>query len=764
MRYKFFCLLTLFGIILFQCSNNSNYFQTFADNHTVSLWLFDETEYDYTTLADAGLGGYDLRLMPEGHLVPGKFGNCLNLAGGSSHAIAYAGFAGKVVNNHIRRPDGIVSGLWGPTEGPEYLLHALAGDDWTCEFWFNLKEIQGDITIIDMGQGYQPGFSVRLTIDKGFEIINSYSGHRALSPINIMDLTDERWHHVAFVQSGSTVSYFLDGKKLAGIHVTSIPRQSLPDLQKPEDREHEHRDFESMNFEQRRQNRFNITIGHPRQGGNIMYGMMDELRFSNVVRYAKDFDLPSTFARKFGAYGAKPSEPAVPHGLPVLFGGEKTESPLQFGLRKYLFIDDAIVDSADGVHITMNSPTNKQKIDFVPRKSAWRPTAVDMGDMVYLYVPEGYSAGKGRTYLFTSTDGIHFTEHDESPVIDEIPLYGTFFKDTNPDVPDEERFKLTAWVGNRGICLYLSPDGIHWRRNETLMLPLVSGGGAETFYDDQRGEYITFIRRDASFQSETCPGGSRAGVMFKTSEPLKTWPFIPLDHPYFEGWTLPCVTCEGPTIISKKSSGQAYRTRAIKYPWAADTYLAFVWRYPRHLGDDPPRHVDLGVSRDASHWKFFEPTQGWYIPVEDDADPEQISIYGLIRRNNDIWQYTDHGGAHGGDAPRTYYRWTQRLDGFVSLDGTGIVVTRPLVLIGKDIRLVLNSTGSVKIAILDEKGKEIGGFGLADCDLIPNAIDHVVTWAGISDLSKFSNKTIRIKFKMVDTKLFAFEFTGKKIQ
>jgi hypothetical protein len=156
--------------------------------------------------------------------------------------------------------------------------------------------------------------------------------------------------------------------------------------------------------------------------------------------------------------------------------------------------------------------------------------------------------------------------------------------------------------------------------------------------------------------------------------------------------------------------------------------------------------------------------QGWYIPVEDDADPEQISIYGLIRRGNDIWQYTDHGGAHGGDAPRTYYRWTQRLDGFVSLDGTGIVVTKPLVFIGRHVRLAINSEGSVKIAILDENGQEMSGFGLNDCDPIPNAVNHVVNWMGISDLSKFSNKTIRIKFKISHTKLFAFEFTGKKIQ
>lgn len=90
-----------------------DFFPTFADTHTVVLWLFDETDYNYTTLSDAGKGAYDLRLMTKGRLMPGKFGNCLSLSGRFAHAIAYAGFAGKIVNDHIRRADGKISGLWG---------------------------------------------------------------------------------------------------------------------------------------------------------------------------------------------------------------------------------------------------------------------------------------------------------------------------------------------------------------------------------------------------------------------------------------------------------------------------------------------------------------------------------------------------------------------------------------------------------------------------------------------------------------------------
>ena len=752
-----------FFVILSNCIDTNIdkiYFPSFPDKHTIALWLFDESEYNYTTLCDAGEGHYDLRLMPNGHLYPGKYGNCLKLSGGKGHTIAYAGFAGKIVNNHIRKPDGQISGLWGPTEGPERLLNALSMAEWTFEFWLKLYNDNENITIFDMGQGYEPGFSLTLDDSGYFKVISSYSGISAKIILDTDLFKNQLWHHLALSQNGTEINFFFDGNAQSEIQIKTINRQPLPDLQKPENREHEHRNFESMSHEERQKNRFNLAIGHKRTGGDIMSGSVDEMRFSDIVRYTNDFNLLSSFSRKLGAYGAKMSEPVTQSGLPLLFNNHKSGTPLQFGLRKYLFIDYAIIDSSFGVEIRMNQPIEKQQIDFKPKKSAWRPTVIDIENKVYLFVPEGYDSGKGRTFLYTSSDGIHFVEHEDSPVIKGLPLYGTFFENKNPNILPEEKYKLTSWIGNRGINLFFSPDGVHWRRNETLILPLVSGGSAETYYDDQQGRYVLFIRRDTSFRTATCPGGARQCIMFETNEPTKTWPFKRLDPPYYEGWTLPAVTCEGPVIFDETVSGQAYRSRVIKYLWAPDVYLAFVWRYPSDQGDDPARHVDLGISRNGKQWKFFEPTQGWYIPTTDDPDPEQISIYGLIRRGNEIWQYTNHGGPHGGSPPRTYYRWKQRLDGFVSLDGAGIVITKPIVFTGDKVKLLLNSTGSIKVAILDEKGKEYPDYSISKCDKATDSVAHLVTWSGVSDLTEFSGRPIRLKFELSDSKLFAFELAG----
>jgi len=64
----------------------------------------------------------------------------------------------------------------------------------------------------------------------------------------------------------------------------------------------------------------------------------------------------------------------------------------------------------------------------------------------------------------------------------------------------------------------------------------------------------------------------------------KFWPIKKLDNPRrrhtWETFTLPSITFELPIQISPKGDpGQVYRSRAIKYPGAQDTYVAFAWRY-----------------------------------------------------------------------------------------------------------------------------------------------------------------------------------------
>jgi hypothetical protein len=723
----------------------------FPDSDTVGLWLFDEDDYPHTTLTDASeYEKADLCLMDGGHMVAGKYGRALQVSG-SNYAVCYAGFAGKVPEEELREEDGTPSGLWGPTEGSGPLLNGLAGSTWTVELWLKISSAGSSASIIDLGWAYDPGFSLGLS-GSSLVIISNYGGIQATCPTNLATLTNGQWHHVAFTRNGSAVRHFLDGVEQASPAVSSVPVQPIPDLQVPYDREHESRGFETMSYEQRRQNRFNFAVGTDRHAGNSMSCMVDEMRISRVVRYIGNF-APQCFSRNYGPAALPPS---AADGPALLFNPGPVSIPLDFGARKHVFIDTAILDSMSGLQITMNRPYGKQEIgkNFSIDSSGWRPSVFDIDGVVYLAIPEGYGSSQGRTFLATSADGLNFTM--QGTIITEVPFYGSFFKDLNPNVAPEEQYKVNAFVANRGMYFYISPDGVNWRRNETIQLALRSGGEGECFWDDQRGRYASYLKRDSSFDDPECadqPG--RVAVGFWSNEILKSWPFYHLVTPYFEGYPFPSVTCEGPVEFGVTEATQVYRTRAIKYPWAPDVYLAFIWRYP---GDDQPRHVELAVCRDGESWNFFG--TNWYIPLG--AAEEELSLYGLIRRGDEIWQYIDEGGAHGGGAPRTYYRYRQRLDGFVSLDAggtTATATTHPLTFEGQALRLNVKATGSVKVAITNQAGTELPGFALADCDTITaDSTAYQVTWGGTGDVSSLQGQVVRLKFQAQNAKLYAFEF------
>ena len=773
-------------------------FPGFADRHTVGLWLFDETDYPYTTLTDASQYEYDLRLMKGGKLVPGKFGNCLKLTPGLDYAVGYAAWKGMVAFTYMREVSGRPgSGLWGPTVAPQKLLNALAGRDFTCEFWILLMSnpIQ-DVVIIDLGDKYEAGFRVTLkTAAKGFEIENAYAGFRATCPTVLNQIWGRAWHHIAFTYSAGSknLRYFIDGKFQADVPLVPVEKSKVPASVWPEslhhttygifEKEKNPKKPDKINkmakpdFEIRRKNRFNFTLGQSRNGELNFNGNIDELRLSDVMRYTGDFPLPDSFSRNYRKNAPKPS---VPNGPPLLFGAEKKyqpNEPVMLGSRKHVFIDEVMIDRNQGVRLTMNPLANPVSTN-VQVRGGWDIPFFDHDGKIWMVKSPAYGSDVGRYRLMISRDGIDFTAPDLGLIEDEgskhnniilthMPSWGGFFKDTNPNAHPEEKFKASAWVAQRGIYLYVSPDGIHWRRNETCMLPLVSGGGTEMFWDDQQGVYCYYIKRDGSYMTGDFPNYGRSYCFFKTNEVAKAWPFNPVPNPYYEGWAFPAVTGEGITIMGpdlmNPNKEQVFRTRAKKYEWAPDTYVSFLER-----GHFSPQ---LAVSRDAVNWHIFDADEdGHYVPRIKGVGYIQN---GLVRRGDELWQYVNIFGGN-------IIRLTQRLDGFVSLDAgeqPGVIITRPFVFEGEKLTLNIDAgKGSVKVGILNLPGRQITAYGITlsddqeaktvvtgfrvgDCDLITaDSVRHVVTWKGISDVGNLAGQVVRLRIEMQNAKLYAFKF------
>jgi len=773
-------------------AQTADYFPSFADEHTVGLWLFDETDYPYTTLTDASRYEYDLRLMKGGKLVPGKFGGCLKLTPGLDFATGYAAWKGMVGFTYMREVSGRPgSGLWGPTVAPKQLLETLAGRKFTCEFWLMLMSspIQ-EVVLIDLGDKYEPGFALTLKERaSGFVVENAYAGFKAVCPAELKQIWGRAWHHIAFTYSpaSKTLRYFIDGMLQSSVAVAPIDKSVVPPSIWPESLHHTTYDiFKKENrrdvpdFETRRKNRFNFALGHDRRGEHDFNGNLDELRFSDVIRYSGDFAVPASFSRNYGRHAPKPS---VANGPPLLFGRDKTylpNEPVRIGSCKHVFIDDVIIERKQNVRFTVNPPTDAAPTNIRTRGDT---PVFDHDEKVWVVQTPGYGSAKGNIALYISEDGLNFEKpslgiveqdgsRDNNFVLSHVPCWGRFFKDTNPNAGAEERFKFTGWIAQRGIYLYVSPDGIHWRRNETCMLPFVSGGGCETFWDDQRGVYVNLLKRDGSYSTGEDPAYGRSATLFETREVTKAWPIKGVPNPYYEGWPFPAVTGEGITVmgpdIFNANKGQVFRTRTRKYPWAPDMYVAFLARNAR---------TELAVSRDCIHWHIFDrPGDAAYLPRRLEVAGKSVNLDwildGLIRRGGRIWQYVNTAGRR-----TPSLRLLQRLDGFVSLDAgdqTGIVVTKPVVFEGDRLILNINSAGLVRVAITNLPGTEMSeygfgptsglakgqaGFGIANCDPIKaDSVRQVVTWNGGPDVSSLAGKVVRLRFEMQNAKLYAFKF------
>jgi hypothetical protein len=108
-------------------------------------------------------------------------------------------------------------------------------------------------------------------------------------------------------------------------------------------------------------------------------------------------------------------------------------------------------------------------------------------------------------------------------------------------------------------------------------------------------------------------------------------------------------------------------------------------------------------------------------------------------------------------------RFTYRVDGFVSLRGTGqggSLVTKPLVFEGDELQLnvATQDGGSVRVELQNTAGKPLDGFALSDCQpLQGDSIEQAVVWSG-GKLSSLAGKPVRVRFEVNNADIYSFKF------
>lgn len=344
------------------------------------------------------------------------------------------------------------------------------------------------------------------------------------------------------------------------------------------------------------------------------------------------------------------------------------------------------------------------------------------------------------------------------------------FKDHNPNVPEDERYKLI--IRGRpirkpetgGWWVFASRDGIKWK--PLVNRPIIHDNDTQDviFWDDRIRRYVAYFRIWA-------PMRKVGRIEF---DDIKTGEFKA------EGKRSKKYEVVFGSDERDPSNVDFYNPVVVKYEDAEDVYLMFpsaYYHYPEPPEGDYPNDgvldIRFAVSRDGIKWTRLD--RGPYIGLNPEGTWGSKQLYigvGLVKSPNEheIWMYyaaydvTHQWPLKYGRLEGVITRARIRLDGFVAVQSDytgGEFMTPPLRFEGRHLHLNVDTSaiGEIKVGILNERGTPIKGYSVNDCDKINgNYIDVVVSWRGKKDLSVLTGKIVRLHFVMRDAKLYSFQF------
>jgi hypothetical protein len=372
----------------------------------------------------------------------------------------------------------------------------------------------------------------------------------------------------------------------------------------------------------------------------------------------------------------------------------------------------------------------------------------------------------------------------------------------DPLAPSEHRYKAVVlgfanslWPESKvihwdmtggGVYLATSSDGLRWKVLPQPASPFFHDAQNQLLYDDRLRRYVAYFR--------THEKGRTVGRV-EFDDPMQVpWPFRkPAGvQPNQHGLYLGINHGEFDTVMACDKNdppdSDIQCAPVVKYAWAEDVYLALPTVYRHYtavdasqpeggksqngkFSNDGPQDTQLAVSRDGITWQ--RPDRRPYIPLGLVGEWDGGCIWptqGMIRRENEIWQYyCGTWYTHGYTDPNLkgsggLCRLVQRLDGFISADAGekgGEIVTPLLKFEGTQLELNVDCTaqGTVQVEVLDEKDQPIPGYTLADSEPVDrNQIAARVRWNSGKEIGSLQERPVRLRFKMRSCKLYAFQF------
>ncbi len=468
-----------------------------------------------------------------------------------------------------------------------------------------------------------------------------------------------------------------------------------------------------------------------------------------------------------------------------------TAQTIDVGNTKQLLIDGYFLADTSNVTFTVNPPECLGPV-LLP-DSPWESWTLsyfnvleDAGICKMWYGAWEAPSRTRRICYATSADGITWTkpnlgqvEYQSSYDNNILPITfsngGTVFID--PNAAPDSRYKIT---GNNPLpYMYTSPDGLSWTLIDSALLDMMPDSHNPMFYDTRLDTYVSYLR-SWNFLPDYDAGAipNRTVSRIEISDPEAYWDYPPVDTHFYKFGDAhpPAISTELDIVMTLDSldppDADIYTPGVIQYAENNSVYFAFpslYYHYP-----DPPAgdfynsgflNVQLAVSRDGSNWTRYRTPYMDNNTCGDSLRQMYIGL-GMLNINDSLFQYLYGVDEIHGDTLKTsaYYRFGQRLDGFVSLDAgmtVGTAETAPLGFSGNslDLNYATSGSGYVLCELLDATGQVISGYSINDCDTLTGSeIAGQVSWNGIQGFETLRGDTIKIRWELYDAKLYAFQF------
>ncbi|MFN0169636.1 MAG: hypothetical protein ACKV22_24705 [Bryobacteraceae bacterium] len=426
-----------------------------------------------------------------------------------------------------------------------------------------------------------------------------------------------------------------------------------------------------------------------------------------------------------------------------------------------LFVDDHLIAEKQGVVRTYHAFEKHAANPVLQAEKPWE------GRGIYLYgtvlkQAAGYrmwyhisDKNRYRTAYATSQDGLRWDRPDLGK--GDNLLFPDSFGGHMPQVIhrpwDAEPYKMMLYDYGRsppeylvsGFLAFASKDGLKWRpmgREPALPDP----GDVGSFVWDPHQRRFAGYPKTFSWVR----GFRRRSVGFTATADFSRWPpaeLILTPDRFDDRW----VRSEGQHTDFYGLSAFAYESQ----------YLGFLWVFRISEGSNHgPIFLELVSSRDGITWQRQEGDRSPVLPLGPPESWDRGMVFPashpLVEADRVKLYYGGFTDEHTGNGVGAIGLATIRKDGFASLNGSGEVTTKPLAGLSGTLRV--NSSGTLRVEVLDTAGRVVPGFGREDCvSLRGDGVDVPVRWKRGSALPAGAS---RVRFVLEPAALYSFRAGG----